>query len=333
MPEEPVVQIRPITRYQIVLFVVLLLWAFLGFTFSQTTLVAVISNPGIWLLSSVGVLASLIPPILLVAWKVKQQAILREPIWEMKTQEVDLSEFRQMMNEIADRYSFLVSRYDFRMLLLSIVTAVAAVGIPFLLLATWPLAVAAYPYLFGAIILVFGVFLASFLQRALPNSVTSQFPFHSPRRLQNAVMLMWKTPGVAWAGVSVDIGRSGNYYTIRNPAAVARIEGIESPARIEAVTDKSGRILEAVSTISLEPTEDSLIIRISPTSGDVASSDLVVLVRRTLETYIAAKGSNEFLDEILEELGMSRPSDMNHRRETPAQEESSDLDDEKMIDE
>jgi hypothetical protein len=302
--EDPV-QFGSLARYQFILFVVILFWAFLGFAFAQTSLVVVVSNPYSWLVSSVGVVVSLFPPILLISWRAKQEVKLNNPKWETKTQEVDLPEFKQMMGELSKQYTYLIARCDLILLLITIMIVAFAVGAPFLLLTAGLLILTSYPFLFGVMILVYGIVLASFLQRALPNSATSQFPFHSPRRFKKAIRMMDRIPGVAWTGVSVEIGESMGYYTLRNPVAVARVEGIEGAARIEAVTDRFGRFVEAVSTISLEPTQDSVVIRVNPLTGNVTPCDLTNLVRRTLEAYVAAKGSNEILEEILEELGVA----------------------------
>jgi len=140
--------------------------------------------------------------------------------------------------------------------------------------------------------------------RAVPTDASQQFPFNTPRKFRNAVCVLWNTPGISWVGVRISIGEARGYYMIRDPTVVARIDGIESAARIEAEIDRLGRFIKATSIMDFEPAEGRWTVETDTTCG-VTSETLRALVKRTLQAYTAAKGADALLEEILEELEVS----------------------------
>ncbi len=111
---------------------------------------------------------------------------------------------------------------------------------------------------------------------------------------------MQTTPGVSWAGVSMTLGEASGYYAIRDANPISRIEGIESVAKIQGILDESGNVLKIVSTLSLDDGDVPKVI--GEHTGEITHRQLAEIVHKTLQAYIEARGEDEILDEVLEEV-------------------------------
>ncbi|UCH05303.1 MAG: hypothetical protein JSW05_03840, partial [Candidatus Thorarchaeota archaeon] len=197
-----------------------------------------------------------------------------------------------------------LSQTEFLLFMVAL-SLVMSFGLPLLILSLSVLLAAFVPYLFGALVLVYGLALAVFLHRMARNSASEDFPLHSKSPIRAGVQTLSATPGISWAGVRLSIGEAGGYYTIRSPTPVARIEAIEGSAQIEMKIDNLGRpAIVAATVVGGDQSEEKRKeIRLNTTT---AVDQLASLVKWSLTTYVDVHGTNEFVEELIEELGVGK---------------------------
>jgi len=231
-------------------------------------------------------------PILLITWVMKHQVTFTDPEWVHRDREVDYREFEGVMREYEKEYSHIIAHMDYKLVLLAAILFVAAVSSGTLVMVMPFSLILLIPHLFGVLQILFGVTFSVLAYRAVPTDASQQFPFNTPRKFRNAVRILWNTPGISWVGIRISIGEAGGYYTIRDPTVVARIDSIESAARIEAEIDKLGHFIKAISVMNFEPAEGRWTVETDTTCG-VTPETLRGLVKRTLQAYVAAKGADD----------------------------------------
>jgi len=304
---------RSLTIFHVILVVVIFLWVVFAIGSTQYVLLTLYFGPLNWILTTTGLLVSMMIPILFITWVMKHQVSFTAPEWVHRNREIDYREFEGVMREYAKEYSHIIAHIDYKLVFLAVIWFVAAVSSGALVMVLPFLLILFIPHVFGVLQVLFGVTFSVLAYRAVPTDASQQFPFNTPRKFRNAVRVLWNTPGISWVGVRISIGESEGYYTIRDPTVVARIDGIESAARIEAELDRRGRFIKAISVMNFEPAEGRWTVE-TDTPGGVTSESLQGLVKRTLQAYVAAKGANPLLEEILDELGVSvtsRPNEDN----------------------
>jgi hypothetical protein len=298
---------KSLTIFYVILVVVIFLWVVFAIGSTQYVLLTLYFGPLDWILTTTGLLVSMMFLILFITWVMKHQVSFTDPEWVHRNREIDYTEFESIMHEYAREYSHIIAHIDYKLIFLAITFLVAAVSSGALVMVLPFTLVLFIPHVFGVLQVLFGVTFSVLAYRAVPTDVSQQFPFDAPRKFINAVRVLWNTPGISWVGVRIDIGEAGGYYTIRNPTVVARIDGIESAARIEAELDRLGRFIKAISVMNFKPAEGRWTVE-TDTPGGVTSESLQGLVKRTLQAYVAVKGADVILEEIMEELGVSVPS-------------------------
>ena len=96
------------------------------------------------------------------------------------------------------------------------------------------------------------------------------------------------------------MGEASGFYTIRNVLPLSRIEGIESVATLRAKIDDDGEVSKIESILILDESGSPIVV------GEVEASasprQITELVQKTLNEYIEAKGEDELLDEVLEDV-------------------------------
>jgi hypothetical protein len=291
--------------FYILLFALLIAWTFLGVEVAQYTIVTAITIPSVWISSSSIVLLSLTPFILVIAVWIKRRVTFNAPEWDFQVREIVYAEFDSMTKDYVKGYSHIIARIDLFMLLIVVFSFILSCGLPLLILSFSILLAAYVPYLFGALVLVYGLALALFLHRLVKNEASEDFPLHSKSPIRDAIQTLSATPGVSWAGVKLSIGEAGGYYTIRSPTPMARIEAIEGSAKIEMKIDDLGRSSVAAATVTgRDQSEDkSNEIRLDPTT---AIDQLTSLVNWSVTTYVEEHGSNELVEELIEELELEK---------------------------
>jgi hypothetical protein len=287
-------------NYQILIFVVVFVWAFMGFEVAQFQLLSLYETPYNWISWAVFLLVSIIPAITAITWRMKTSVDFIEPEWDFREREVTLYEYGNMMKQYRREYRNFLSAIDYGLILLACILSVIAVALPFLLMRTTFLLIAATPVIFGFLVLIFGLVSSSLIFKFIPNDATPLFPSMSEKSLRLSIKLMESSPGISWTGVSVMLGEAFGYYTVRAATPVSRIEGIESVAKIQCLMDESNHVSKMVFTLALDNSNTPTVI--GESSGDMTSKQITEMVQKTLLAYIEAKGSDEILEEVLEEV-------------------------------
>ena len=294
------IRIGSFRTYQIALFLIVFVWAVIGFEVAQVQLVPLYETPLTWIIWSLFVLVSIVPAVAAVAWRMKIQVIYVDPIWNLRDREITLSEYKEMMKEYRKEYRDFLSEIDYSLIVLASIIAFTAVAAPFLLMRTVLTLIAVTPVIFGLFVLLFGLVCASIVFKIMPNEATPHFPTVSAKSLHPMIELMHKSPGLSWVGVKLVLGEASGYYSICSVSPVARIEGIESAAMIQGEPDEEGNISKLSATIVLDESGSK---KVTERSNEEVSTRLIAeLVLRLLETYIKEKGEEEFIDEVIEEV-------------------------------
>ena len=283
----------PSRAYQLVLFVLIQIWALMTFETSMYQLVLLFDKPWSWLLWCSVLIATLIPVLAVFVWWTKQRISVDPFEWEFREREVTLYEFGDMMEQYARDYQYIISRVDYGLLGCSILVGIILALSPFVLLPTNELVISLTPIALGLLMMVLGVLLSLFLFRLVPSPIYQDFPHYSTQRLRIGLSHLRDLPGTTWVGVRMRIGESHGLYTIRSPRAVARVEDIESVARVECEISQMGHLKAA------EADEEV----ISVLSDGISRLNLTILVHRLLEEYVSERGDEDgLLREIIEEV-------------------------------
>ena len=286
--------------YQVLLFIVLQIWAFMIYEVAQYQMVTLYETPLEWIGWASLLFLTLIPVTSAISWNLKDRVQLGTIHWDYRIREVGLNEFTQIVNDYNKSYRFMIATLDIRLLLLVPVCYVGGLFLPFLLMRTSLLVILMTPVVIALLLVMFGSFYAYLVFKLVPNSATHEFPTHRPRMFQSFVKFLSHMPGIYWSGVRVTIGESGGFYTLRDPCPVARIEGIEGVARIECVVDDTGRISGMASLLESEKSDSPSIV--GKVDAPLTSKNVARLIRKTLEVYIETRGGKDILDEVLQDV-------------------------------
>lgn len=300
-----VVVYKSLLPYYVIAFLVLLLWVVAGEEFSQSGLLTAWSDPGRWIILTAAVMGTMLAPLVLLSWRMKQRVSVGPIQWNFEESEIKYDEFEHVVAEYTKGYSHLQSRFDVPLALLTTTIAVIALLLPLMIVDYFQQASGWAPYLFGLLLMAFGLAILRVVFLVVPNDATVSFPVVRARPLSSAVESLENTLGVSWAGVRLSIGESGGYYTLRSPHAVGRIEGIENSAWVEVEFDKSAEPSSVVAKVSLE---SGIMEFAAPLMDHSASLQRVLkeMVSKCVAEYVKAKGSDEILDELMTELGIGR---------------------------
>lgn len=300
MTEVPIIS-KSSLPYQIAIFIIIHMWAFMCFEVAQYQMVTLYQSPLSWIGWATLILTSMLPALGLSAWKLKDRVQLQNPNWKFKVREVNLQEFEEMTKNYNTSYRYLLSSIDYLLLILLSICYVTVIALPFYLMRTNSLVIGATPIILAFFTIVFGLLFSYFTFKLIPNSATPEFPTHQPRRFRKTISFLAHSPGIFWSGVRLTLGEAGGFYTIRSPIPVARIEGIEGAARIEGEIDSSGnltRIIPVFESDGIVPSEKivDIVEPITPTKT-------AQLVRLMIQEYIRHSGGEEILDDVLEDIG------------------------------
>ncbi len=299
MTEEPLTM-KSSYLYQIIIFIIINLWAFMGFEVAQYQLVTLYETPLSWISWSSLVLFSMTPVLGISVWKLKDRVQIENPDWDFKVREVGLEEFEKMIANYSSSYRFLLSSFSYPLLLLLIFCFVLTITLPFLLLRTALLIIQMTPVIVALCVVVFGLLYSFTAFKLIPNSATPEFPSHNPRRLKSAISFLANIPGIFWVGIRLTIGEANGYYTIRDPITVGRIEGIEGVARIECVLNTKNDISKIVPIIELENFKESEKLKVL--TKPINPLQVAYLVKSMIEVYLAHSGGEELMDDVLEDI-------------------------------
>ena len=299
MTEAPVTT-KSALPFQIAIFILILVWAFFCYDVAQYQMVIIYENPLSWIGWANLVLSSMLPVLGLCAWKLKDQVLLQNPKWEFKIREVSLQEFKEMTKNYNKNYTHLISSIDYPLIILTSICYILIMLLPFYLMSTTVLIISITPAILSLITIIFGFMFSYFIFKLVPNSVTSEFPTHQPRKYRRTISFLVSIPGIFWVGIELKIGAAGGYYTIREPIPIARIEGIEGAARIECEIDSSGHIIRIKPSFESDTITPS--IQLSDLSEHITPVNTAKLVRLMMQEYLRHHGGEEMLEDVLEDI-------------------------------
>lgn len=299
MAEAPIIT-KSVFPYQISLFILIHIWAFICYEVAQYQMVLLFESPFSWIGWGTLVVSSMLPVLGLCSWKLKDQVQLHNPEWEFKIHEVQLPEFKEMTKNYNKNYRHLISSIDYLLIILVSICYVSFIALPFYLMRTNVLIISLTPAILALITIIFGFLFSYFIFKFVPNSATPEFPTHQPRKLRKAISFLVGIPGIFWAGVQLTIGESGGYYTMREPVPIARIEGIEGAARIECEIDSSGNITRIIPTFESEETTPSE--QLEDLTDHITPVNTAKLIRLMIQEYLSNRGGEEILEDVLEDI-------------------------------
>ena len=299
MTESPI-RTDSLLIYQIAIFLIVLIWTFIGIEVAQYQLPLLYESPLTWVIWSVFVFTSFIPVATGLAWRMKTQVRFSQPDWDIREREISLAEYRDMIKQYVREYRNFLSIIDYGLILFACVVSASAVGFPFLLMRMSVLVIAITPMIFGFLVLLFGIIWSSFMFKFIPNDATSCFSIVPTKSLSHIIEMMEGTPGISWVGVSVTLGEAFGYFIVQDASPVSRIEGIESVAKIRGIVGESGHVSKLLSTLELDNEEESQIV--VEISGEFTTRVIANTVLKTLQNYLEAKGTDEFIEEVVEEV-------------------------------
>jgi hypothetical protein len=299
MTELPFEQKSPI-YLQVLIFIVVLTWGFMGFEVAQYRLVNLYASPEEWLSWASLLFVSMVPVLVAISWRMKTSISYAEPDWDLREREVTITEYKNMAKEYQRAYRHVLSRIDYPLILLILLLFIVALLFPFVTMQTTISIIAATPVLFGFLFVPFGILFANILFKFIPNEATLHLSYREPNQLQRYVELMSGSPGISWAGVRVTLGEAGGYYTIRSPTPIARVEDIEGVSWIECELDEVGGFVKVSAFLQLGDDEKTLLVEETP--QQLTSYLTAQIVKRALLAYIQAKGEQELLEDVLEEV-------------------------------
>lgn len=294
--------------YIIASFLLIQLWGFMAYETAQFQLLSAYERPLTWIFWGAVILLVMIPPVALLSWWMKRRTDL-DLDWEFRDREVVLDEYGEMMREYKRNYLHFISYWDWRLISATLILALSALFIPILLLHTNWVGIAASPFIFGALVVFFGLVLIVTLYGGVSNGVSPEFPVYSLRKISRSVNDLRSIAGISWYGVRITVGESQGLYTMRNPRPVAHVEGIEGVAWVEGVTEDSSNPELIHAVIENKNGTRELVgnsIELSDTLG------VTQLVRSLLDAYIADRGENELLEDVIEEIDAS----INHLKQS-----------------
>jgi hypothetical protein len=299
MTETPFEQ-RPTIYLQVLIFLVVLVWGFMGFEVAQYRLLNLYTSPLVWFFWASLLFVSLMPVLVAISWRMKTGISYLDPNWDLREREVTVTEYNVMIKEYQRAYQHVLSRIDYYLIVLLILVYVGALLFPFVTMQTTISIIAATPVLFGLFLVPFGILFANVTFKFIPNEATPFLSYLQPRQLRKFIELLNGAPGISWAGVRVTLGEIGGYYTIRNPKPLARIEDIEGVSRIECELDEDGGLVKVCAYLQLGDGEETTLVE--ETHPQLTSYFIAQIVNTTLHAYIEAKGEQELLEDVLEEV-------------------------------
>ncbi|MHA2382327.1 MAG: hypothetical protein ACXACT_07100 [Candidatus Thorarchaeota archaeon] len=281
------------------IFLVVIVWGFMGFEVAQYQLLNLYAFPFDWLSWATLLFIGLIPVLTAIIWRMKTTISYSEPDWDFREREITITEYESMMKQYRGAYQQVLSMIDFPMIILLAVLYIGAILLPFVTMGTTIYLIAATPVIFGLLVVPFGIIFANVLFKFIPNDATPFFSYLKPQTLRGIVRVMVQSPGISWAGLRVTIGESEGYFTVRNPIPVARIEDIESVSRIETELSENGTLDKVVSYLQLG--DDETIV-FEDSLKELTQYLTVQIVQKTLLTYIEAKGERALLEDVLDDV-------------------------------
>ena len=282
------------------IFLVVLVWGFMGFEVAQYRLLSLYDFPFDWLSWATLLFIGLIPVLVAITWRMKTTISYSEPNWDMRDRQITITEYESMMKQYRGAYQHVLSMIDYPMIFLLVVLYTTGILFPFVSMQTTIYLVAATPVIFGFLMVPFGIIFANVMFKFIPNDATPHFSYHQPKTFRGIVRLMGRTPGISWAGLRITLGEAEGYFTIRNATPVARIEDIEGVSRIETEVSDAGALVKVVSYLQLGDDKETIVFE--KDLHELTQYLIAQIVQNTLLLYIEEKGERELLEDVLDDV-------------------------------
>jgi hypothetical protein len=285
--------------FQILQFAIMFVFSLFAFSIGWERLGLAHSDSLGWMLSVTTIIGFEAVLLLAISWYMKYQFQPGEVKWNMKEQEISMDEYKRVYKDYLKGYSHLVSWFDIVDLLFLILIIAVIYLIPFLMSLFLQTIIAA-PYVFGIIVILYGLVFSRFSFKLLPGHLSVHSILLSPRKLERYIQIAHSVDGIAFAGLFLVIGESEGYYIISKIQPIARLEGIESAARIDFQIDESLHLksLTSVLTMSNDTIE---VIPISTEKEDLVRAIREIMLM-TYNEYISHEGKDPILIDLLKEL-------------------------------
>ncbi|NHJ13190.1 MAG: hypothetical protein EAX95_05900 [Candidatus Thorarchaeota archaeon] len=170
-----------------------------------------------------------------IGWKAKKNAIIyRAPEWALKPVQYRIDEFLSFIRDHHRKYTRMEARSHYWFFQLPILTMILLSALPFYVLQFNPPFAIIVPAIFSAGLLlihvtsVVGAFLST------ENEASADFTLPLVREALWLAKEQSKVTGVSEVHVVVDLGKHGEFETVRNPRVVTRIEGVEDAGYMES---------------------------------------------------------------------------------------------------
>jgi hypothetical protein len=286
---------RPVFHFNLLQFALIFIWSIFAFSIGWERLAVAHSDPMGWFLVSSIIVGGLSFALVLISWYMKQQVKPHDFQWDQKQQEIVLSEYEILYKEYLSNYSHLIARFDARDFILFVVMLLSTLLIPFFM-SLGISTILMSPFIFGFLTILYGIALSRFSFRVLPSSSNIDTTLVPVSRMRKVIHASGDVDGVAFSGVSLDIGEAGGYYQISNVQPVFRLEGIESASRIQFILDESKIVAET--TFLDQPIE----VQYENESTSILHQSIQHIMKLVYRAYIANKGTEPLLDDLMSEL-------------------------------
>jgi hypothetical protein len=165
--------------YYILLVAVLLIWVFAGIEVSSFLVVRLYTDQFLWFAYALSVMLAVAPILWAIARIMKRRVSFNQDMkWDYHNQELEYTEFSNMMADYASGYSHLISRKDLRLLAAALIMIAAAMILPVSFAAISVSLVFILPFAYGGLELVYGILLTSYFYRDISNEATSSCKIH-----------------------------------------------------------------------------------------------------------------------------------------------------------
>lgn len=292
------ITLEPGWYYYIAFFAIIIAWTLIGYGITQNMLVTMLLDPSLWILNIAILVTSLPIPIGIVVWRLKDDIGTVNPEWNYVNRDVEMQEYSRMVNDYNSAYPFLMAKTHFERLLMVLLSGMLCVFFPLVLSFISIDALFVSPHLEGGLLVIYGIFLISFLAAAIPGPISHEFPFQKTSIWPKAIAELIQIPAIYWIGIRLKIGEWKGYFTLREPHLVARIEGIQSIFALSFDVNDKGRIV-ALSVVNESNNEklSSISPIIDPSLDAIKST-----IKKCLLLYREASEEKGFLDDIINEL-------------------------------
>jgi hypothetical protein len=298
MPGEENVDLSPDLSVYVSFFTIIIAWTFLGVFVGQNILVLATPSLLTWLLFSSLIVVTFLIPISGVSWYVKQQSVSLHPEWNFVERDVGLEEYRVMVDEYHSSYSHLMSVVHIPRSIIVVFLGFLCIEVPYLLnQISFTPGIFSAP-VFGICLLLYGIGLLSTVYPAMPGNLVEEFPRQVTKKFSKGLDYLSQIPGIYWIGIRLTIGKWAGYYTLRDPALSATIEGIESVANIICQVDSAGRMIE----VTFQNESEHQGFPIEESFSTPSSEVLRDAISQILRWYIETTGEQEILQDVLDEV-------------------------------